>query len=60
MPMHGYWLLDDHALVENITAEIRITDEDEVATYHTLTDRLWTAAAEDNDARHILHRLLKT
>ncbi|TDD41361.1 helix-turn-helix domain-containing protein [Saccharopolyspora elongata] len=60
MPMHGYWLLDDLALVENITAEIRITDEDEVATYHTLTDRLWTAAAEGDDARGILRRLMET
>lgn len=31
LPMHGYWLLDDVALVENITAEIRIEDADEVA-----------------------------
>ncbi|MBB5159161.1 helix-turn-helix domain-containing protein [Saccharopolyspora phatthalungensis] len=60
MPMHGYWLLDDLALVENITAEIRITDEDEVATYHTLTDRLWNVAAQDDKARTILHHLTAT
>ena len=54
MPMHGYWLLDDVALVENITAEIRIEDADEVAIYHQLTDRLWKVAAERDQARAIL------
>ncbi|MBE9372929.1 hypothetical protein IQ251_00560 [Saccharopolyspora sp. HNM0983] len=57
MPMHGYTLFDGLALVENITAEIRIRDEDEVATYHTLTDRLWNVAAEGDDARAILSSL---
>ncbi|GAA1944814.1 helix-turn-helix transcriptional regulator [Amycolatopsis minnesotensis] len=54
MPMHGYWLLDDVALVEHITAEVRIVDADEVAIYHKLTDRLWNVAAEGEDARAIL------
>jgi transcriptional regulator with XRE-family HTH domain len=57
MPMHGYWLLDNVALVENIGAEIRINDADEVAIYHKLTDRLWTVAAERDDARALLSRV---
>jgi transcriptional regulator with XRE-family HTH domain len=57
MPMHGFWLLDDVALVENITAEIRVEDTDEVTIYHQLTDRLWKVAAERDDARAILARL---
>ncbi|ANY06429.1 helix-turn-helix domain-containing protein [Pseudonocardia sp. HH130630-07] len=54
MPMHGYWLLDDVVLIENITAEIRIEDDDEVTVYHRLTDRLWTVAAERDRARAVL------
>jgi transcriptional regulator with XRE-family HTH domain len=57
MPMHGFWLLDDVALVENVTAEIRIEDGDEVAIYHQLTDRLWKVAAERDQARAILARI---
>jgi transcriptional regulator with XRE-family HTH domain len=57
MPMHGFWLLDDVALVENITAEIRIEDASEVAIFHTLTDRLWKVAAERDDARSVLGRV---
>lgn len=55
-PMHGFWIIDDQVLVENITAEIRITDEAEVAIYDRLTDRLWTVAAEGDEARALLSR----
>ncbi len=55
MPMHGYLLIDDRLVaVENLSAEITITDPDEVSVYSTLTDRLWTAAGEGDDARALL------
>lgn len=57
MPMHGFWLLDDVALVENITAEIKVTDPGEVSIFHTLTDRLWNVAAERDEARALLARV---
>lgn len=39
MPMQGYLVIDDRLVaVENIAAEITITDPDEVAVYSTLTD----------------------
>ncbi|WP_093413799.1 helix-turn-helix domain-containing protein [Saccharopolyspora flava] len=57
MPLHGYTLFDGLALVENVTGEMRIRDEDEVATYHALTDQLWNAAAEGEEARSVLAAL---
>jgi hypothetical protein len=57
MPMHGFWLLDDVALVENITAEIRVEDADEVAIFHKVTDRLWKIAVERDEARAVLMRV---
>lgn len=58
MPIHGYLVIDDRLVaVENIAAEIIITDPDEVAVYSTLTDRLWSAAVEGDDARALLARV---
>jgi hypothetical protein len=57
MPMHGFWILDDQVLVENITAEIRVTDPEEVAIYAALTDQLWQVAAEGDEARDLLDRI---
>jgi hypothetical protein len=58
MPMHGYLLIDDRLVwVENLSAEIAISDPDEVAVYSTLTDRLWPAAVEGDEARALLRRV---
>lgn len=54
--LHGYWIVDDHVSIETTTTESDIDDPDQVATYHRLTDRLWTVAAEDDAAREILRR----
>jgi transcriptional regulator with XRE-family HTH domain len=51
---HGYWIVDDVVLIETITNEHRISDPDQVATYNTLTDRLWEQAAERDNARAVL------
>lgn len=55
--LNTYWILDTHVFVETITAELRINDPDQLATYHRLTDRLWKIAAEGDDARGILRRI---
>jgi hypothetical protein len=57
VPWHGFWIVDDQVFIENITAEVRVTDESEVSIYNTLTDRLWTVAVEGADARALLARI---
>lgn len=57
VPLNTYWILDTQVLVENVTAELRINDPDQIATYHRLTDRLWRTAAEAEDARNILQKV---
>lgn len=58
MPWHVYWIVDDVVLIETITDELRIYDPEHLTIYNILTDRLWTAAAEGDDARAILTHLL--
>lgn len=55
--MHGYWIIDQLVMVETVTAELRVTDPDEVATYNKVTDLLWSAAVEGDAARALLLRL---
>lgn len=57
---HGFWILDDHVLVETVSDELRIDDPDQVAIYRRLLDRLWTAALEGEDARALLARVAAT
>ncbi|MFD1044210.1 helix-turn-helix domain-containing protein [Kibdelosporangium lantanae] len=47
----GYWIVDDAVYVEHVAGELRIDDEEQVAVYNRLTDRLWRVALEDDDAR---------
>ena len=56
-PMHGFWIVGDEVLVENMTAEIRVTDETEVRIFNDIADRLWTVAAEGDEARGLLGRV---
>lgn len=57
VPWHGYWIVDDEVFVELVSSEVRVTDQAEVAIYHRLTDRLWEAAAEGEQARLVLARI---
>jgi transcriptional regulator with XRE-family HTH domain len=57
MLMHGYWIVGNIVMVETVTAELRITDPDEVATYGKVTDLLWSVAVEGDEARKLLLRL---
>jgi transcriptional regulator with XRE-family HTH domain len=58
VPWHGYWIVDDTVFVELVTSEVRVTDTDEIAIYHRLTDRLWSVAVEGDEARALLARLV--
>ncbi|WP_263247233.1 helix-turn-helix domain-containing protein [Saccharopolyspora rosea] len=60
VPLHGFAILDDLALVETINIEMTITDADELAKFHRLFDGLWETAAEGSQARAILRRLVST
>lgn len=57
VPWHGFWIVDDTVFIENITAEVRVTDETDVAIYHRLADALWSVAVEGDDARALLARV---
>jgi transcriptional regulator with XRE-family HTH domain len=59
MLMHGYWIVDAVVMVETVTAELTITDPDEVDTYNRVTDLLWNAAVEGDAARDLLLRTLE-
>lgn len=50
----GFWIVDHEVFVEHPAGELRIDDEDQVATYNKLADRLWTAALEDDGASRII------
>ncbi len=55
--MHGFNLLDDVVLVDTLSSELRITDPEQVAIYHQVVDRLWSVAAEADEARGVLARI---
>lgn len=57
VPMHGFWIVDDLVLVETVSAEMSISDPDEIAVYHRLADALWTVAATGTAARSLLSHL---
>lgn len=57
VPLHGFWILDDVVLVEDLSGERRITDPREVDTYRAAADRLWEVAVEGERARAVLARL---
>lgn len=54
MLMHGYWIINGLVQLETVSAELTVVDPDEVAVYNELTDMLWRAADENDDARALL------
>lgn len=56
-PLHGYWIIDQVVAYETLVGERRIGDPDEVAIYNEVTDRLWSAAVEGDEARGVLARI---
>ncbi|HEX3779921.1 MAG TPA: helix-turn-helix transcriptional regulator [Pseudonocardiaceae bacterium] len=59
VPWHGFWIVDDTVFIENITAEVRVVDEVDVAVYHRLADALWTVAVEGDEARALLSHVAR-
>lgn len=50
----GYWIVDDEVYVEHVSGELRVDEDDQVAVYNRLTDRLWQVAVEGDAARAII------
>lgn len=57
-PMHGFSILDDLVTVEVLNTEVSTRDPDDVKMYGDVLDAMWQVAAEGDDARAILTRLL--
>lgn len=55
---HGFWIVDDLAMVETVTGELMVTDPDELATLNQLTDMLWSVAVEGDRARDLLLKVM--
>lgn len=63
VPLHGFWVYDlgheSLVVIENITAELRIDDPDQIATYHQVSTELQRAAATGPEARALLYELIR-
>ncbi|MGP4020717.1 helix-turn-helix domain-containing protein [Saccharopolyspora sp. 5N708] len=58
VPLHGFVIIDDLALVETVSTEMTVTDADDLARFHRLFDALLAAALEGAAARALLRRLI--
>ncbi|MER5213715.1 helix-turn-helix transcriptional regulator [Streptomyces sp. NPDC002838] len=57
VPTHGFWLFDDQlVMVETIGAELRLTDQTEVALYQTVWGELERAAVTGSQAYRLIAR----
>jgi Domain of unknown function (DUF5753) len=58
-PVHGFWIYDDRLVyVEHLTAELKLTQPTEIATYMALFTKLAEVARYDADARAVITRAL--
>jgi hypothetical protein len=59
-PMHGFWIFDDElVLVETISAELMLREQDEIALHGNVFDTLGEAASFEDDMRLLVSGLLK-
>jgi hypothetical protein len=57
---HGFWIFDrSHVIVETVTAELRLTDHREVATYSRVFEGLEAKAVRGQEAREVLGGILE-
>ncbi|PXY21107.1 helix-turn-helix domain-containing protein [Prauserella muralis] len=58
---HGYWIVDELVMLEQVHGEVIVHDPDEVAKYARLTDMLWSPkiTAEGDEARTLLLEVLE-
>lgn len=48
--MHGFWIYDDRlVLVDTVSAELALRDEDDVSLYERLFERMWAVALKGLD-----------
>jgi transcriptional regulator with XRE-family HTH domain len=58
-PVHGFWIYDERAVyVEHLTAELKLTQPTEIATYLALFGKLAGVARYDTAARAVITRAL--
>jgi hypothetical protein len=58
-PVHGFWIYDERAVyVEHLTAELKLTQPTEIATYLALFGKLAEVARYDTAARAVITRVL--
>lgn len=58
-PVHGFYIYDDRVVhVEHLTAELKLSQPSEIATYLTFFDRLAEAARYGAEARVLITRAL--
>jgi transcriptional regulator with XRE-family HTH domain len=56
---HGFWIFDDRlVLVETLSSEISLRDQEDVQLYVRHFERLWQVAATGTEARALLTRVL--
>ena len=56
---HGFWIFDDRlVLVETLSSEISLRDQEDVQLYIRHFERLWQVAATGAEARTLLTRVL--
>lgn len=56
-PLNGYWIFDDeYVLVETLSAELTVTEPDDVGLYERIFETMWTRAVTGDAARGLLLR----
>lgn len=59
LPLHGFWVLDSRAvLVETVSAELKLTQPQEIALYAKAFDRLATSAVYGRKAAALITEVL--
>lgn len=59
-PKHGFWIYDDRLVTaETITAELHLTQPEEIEHYRRVFDAISGVAVYDSDARDVIMRALR-
>jgi transcriptional regulator with XRE-family HTH domain len=54
IPMNGFWIFDESVIIETINTEITAEDPEDLDLYNGVLDKLWTIAAEEDQARKLV------
>ncbi|MBB5079835.1 helix-turn-helix domain-containing protein [Nonomuraea endophytica] len=59
-PLHGFWILDSReVLIETYSAEVKLTQPQEIAVYEKAFERLASSAVYGRSARRLISRALQ-